>query len=558
MLAAASAGTLLVAGASCSNGGVDGPSADGSVRSAIAAPTVTWPSTGFDPAGSRANPQETTITRDTVGSLAPVWSLDGLGGMSSTPAVVDGVVYLGDWNGTVHALDAASGASRWTADIGQTIMGSPTVDGDDIFVAGSSTLVRLDRASGLQRWTVPTSDHPIAISPASPVVVGDVVVQGVASGELMIPRDTYTFRGTVAGFDRTTGQQRWVLPLTPDDATGGAGVGIWSTPAADLERGVIYVGTGNTYEPPAAPLSDSIVAIRAATGEVVWSRQFTYPDVWSTGHAGGRDADVGANPNLWEADGRPLVGAGDKAGTYHALDRDTGDVVWEAELTPGSTLGGVIGAAAHLDGTLYVGSNVGDAATNAPTGTSELLALDDATGAIRWRTAIDATQFAPVSATPGVVYVATTSALLLAFDAQTGEELFRYEAPDQSGAGVSVVDGTAYWGYGFTLFGRGTGLGGVIALRPVADAGAATPGGTVAVDTSVGATIYRTSCASCHGRDGTGITGPSLVGVADRLTRDEHLTTVRSGRGQMPAFGDVLTADELTAVVDYERSSFDD
>ena len=558
-LAILAAAGLLLTGA-CA-GSDDDAAPSGTAEPAATTEPADWPWVGFDDSGSRANPTERTITAETVASLEPIWSLDGLGGMSSTPTIVDGTVYLGDWNGVVHALDADTGEPVWETDIGSTVMGSVTVAGDDVFVAGTSSLVRLDRATGEERWRASTSDHPIAISPASPVVVGDVVIQAVASGELMIPRDTYTFRGSVRGFDRDSGEPRWELVLTPDDDTGGAGVGIWSTAAVDPGRGVVYVGTGNTYEPPAAELSDSLVAIEAATGAIVWSTQFTYPDVWSTGHSGGLDADVGANPNLWSADGRDLVGAGDKAGMYHALDRETGAVVWETQLTPGSSLGGVIGAAAHLDGTIFVASNVGNPENNAPTGAAELLALDDATGEIRWRIPVEGTVYAPVSATPGLVYVASTAALLVVLDADDGTELARFEAPDQSGSGPSVVDGTLYWGYGFTLFGRGSGLGGAIAMRPAGDTGGGGFDGGLATDApddeSPGARIYRVSCASCHGRDGTGITGPSLVGVADRLTADEHLATVRNGRAQMPGFGGILTDEELEAVVAYERESLD-
>ena len=88
-------------------------------------------------------------------------------------------------------------------------------------------------------------------------------------------------------------------------------------------------GTGNNYSEPTGPLADSILAIDYKTGELAWSRQFTAPDVFSAGNPTGKDADVGASPNLWSSNGRALVGAGDKAGVYHALDRDTGQLVWE-------------------------------------------------------------------------------------------------------------------------------------------------------------------------------------------------------------------------------------
>ena len=80
------------------------------------------------------------------------------------------------------------------------------------------------------------------------------------------------------------------------------------------------------------------------------------------------------------SDGRDLVGAGDKGGTFHALDRETGEVVWETQLTPGSVFGGEIGSAAFVDGMLIATSNVGDPETNAPTDVTEVFGLDPATG----------------------------------------------------------------------------------------------------------------------------------------------------------------------------------
>ena len=74
-------------------------------------------------------------------------------------------------------------------------------------------------------------------------------------------------------------------------------------------------------------------------------------------------------------------------------------------------------------------------------------------------------------------------------------------------------------------------------------------------DETEGARLFRTVCASCHGRRGEGGVGPSLVGVADRLTLDQHLAVVNEGRGtQMPAFQHALTPEEVAAVVEHERT----
>ena len=72
--------------------------------------------------------------------------------------------------------------------------------------------------------------------------------------------------------------------------------------------------------------------------------------------------------------------------------------------------------------------------------------------------------YAPVTVSPGVVWVATTAADYYALDASNGETLWTATAPDQIGSGASVVDGVVYWGYGYTLFGPGSGKGGMFAF----------------------------------------------------------------------------------------------
>ena len=550
---------LAVLGAACAGGG-EGENDPGGATTATtdgtaaAAADAAWPWFGPDLALSRYAASESVLTAESAGDLAEQWHLELGTGMSSTPAVVDGVVVFGDWDGVVHAVEAGSGQEVWATELGGQVMSSPTVDGDAVYVATNGDLHRLDRATGEVVWEAETSDHPIAISPGSPAVVDGLVLQGTASGELMIDVEDYSFRGSLAAFDAETGEEAWRVWFTEGDETSGAGVGIWSTTSVDPERGLAFIGTGNTYEPPAAPLSDSIVAVELATGEVAWSTQFTYPDVWSTGYGGGVDGDVGAGPNLWEADGRALVGAGDKRGVFHALDRDTGEVVWETEMTEGSLLGGVIGTSAVGDGTIYVASNVGNPENNAPTSTAEVLALDAADGEVRWRTEIDGAVYAPVTAVPEVVLVGTTANQLLALAADDGAVLWSMEVADQVGSGASVVDGTVYWGYGFALLGSGSGQGGLYALRPTGAPDAHASPGT-APEADLGAEVYRTACSSCHGTRGQGAVGPDLHGVADRLTLEEHLAVVRDGRGtQMPSFEGTLTDKEIAAVVEHERS----
>jgi polyvinyl alcohol dehydrogenase (cytochrome) len=448
----------------CTLGDVDPPSTSESSGSTAESTGSEWPSYGHDESNTRTNTSAEGIDPTTVADLTVEWALDGFVGVTGTPTVVGGVAYFGDWAGAIHAVDVTDGDERWSAYIGGFVVGSVAVDGSAVYASSGRRLVRLDRESGEEQWSVDAHDHPQAQINASPVVVDDLVIQGVASFENILAKDQYTFRGAIAAYDTETGTERWRFFTTPADATAGAGAGVWSTPAIDRDRGLLFVGTGQSLAEPTAPLTDSLLAIDLESGELEWSQQFTYPDVFSSSYPNGKDADVGASPNLWTSDGRDLVGAGDKGGTYHALDRATGEVVWEAELTPGSVFGGQIGSAAFVDGRLIAASNVGDPETNAPTDVTRVFSLDPATGDVQW-TSDDLTGkiFAPVSAVPGVAFVGTDQGRLMALDTSTGDELWGDDAPAPVGGGPSIVGDRLIWGYGFTLF-PGPGEGGLLSF----------------------------------------------------------------------------------------------
>jgi polyvinyl alcohol dehydrogenase (cytochrome) len=460
--------------AACSSNGETSTTTSSTSATSLAPTTTTsppdpalaeWHVYGHDLANSRTNTTEVFIDRESVARLAPTWQIGDVVGVTGTPVVADGVAYITDWTGAVRALDADTGDEQWKTMIGGQIVPAAVVADDAVFAASGHTLFKLDRATGAELWRVDTHDHPQAQISSSPVVVGDMVVQGTASFENFIVKDDYTFRGAIAAYDVATGAERWKLFTTDDSATSGAGAGVWSTPAVDIDRGVLYVGTGQTLEDPTAPLGDSLVAIQVETGDIVWSTQFTYPDVFSQGHPIGKDADVGASPNLWTVDGRDLVGAGDKGGTFHAVDRETGEIVWETELAPGSFLGGEIGSAAYVGDRLIVSSNVGDPTTNSFTNTSKVMALDPATGDIAWTAEFDGMIFGPISAVPGVAFVGTDVGTMRALDIDTGAILWSFDAPNGVGGGAAIVAGRLLWGYGFVLFG-GPGEGGVIAFEP--------------------------------------------------------------------------------------------
>ncbi|HET9611704.1 MAG TPA: PQQ-binding-like beta-propeller repeat protein [Acidimicrobiales bacterium] len=563
----AAALAALVAGVVACGGGDDGPGSGDA--SAAARPTAEWVRLGYDLANTRAAVGETVIGPGTVADLRPAWELDGVKGVTGTPVVAGGEVYVGDWTGHLRALDAGTGDERWAHDLGGGYVGGAVALDDDVVVVGTfdARLVAVDRATGEPVWEVSVDDHPKAVVFGSPVLVDGLVVVGVGSFEVFAPGDPPTFRGQVVAVDAATGDEAWRFTVTAGDETEGPGVSVWSSPAVDTDRGVLYIGTGQAYAPPAPPRSDALLALDLRTGREVWSTQFTAGDAWTIADPTGLDADVGAAPNLFTAGGTDAVGVGDKAGTYRALDRDTGEVLWEHRITEGGLQGGVMASAAVAGGTVFVTSN--EASRDAV-----LAALDADTGDELWRVDVGAHVTGPVTWANDVLYVADDSGRIAAYDADGGGRLWSHAVPFPAAGGIAVVDGTVYAGWGWWLASEPDDAdGGLIAFRvgggdeggEAGEAGAAGPEGDDQAaggptgggdgDDGTGREVYQRSCASCHGSDGAGASGPSLLGVDERLTRAEQVDVVREGRRGMPGWEGALTDEQIEAVVDHTRTA---
>ena len=436
-----------------------------------------WPQYGRDAANTRANLDETRITVDTVADLTEAWR-EPLPGNTSTPAVSDGVVYSGDWGGTLAAYNVTDGSVLWATKLSTAPLDpSPLIYQSRIYIGdGLGDFHAVDAATGDALWSLTLDDHHATHIYSSAAAADDMVFIGVAGIELIETKPDYTFRGSLVALDATSGAELWRVYMTEDDATSGAGVSVWSSVAVDEARGWVFIGTGNTYEAPASPRSDSLIAIDYRAGSVQWVRQFTADDVYTIFQPPpqGPDADVGAAPNLFSVDGRDLVGVGDKAGVYSVLDRETGDTVWAKQLTEGSHLGGIMTSAAYANGVVYVNSNDydGDLAGDELDIPNEAdrnvtFALDAADGSELWSTDQPYPSVGGMLFAGGVVYHGSTDGTLHAMDAGDGRELMSWSLGPSMAAGMSLVDGRLFVPVGFRFFfGDGPIEGGLVALTP--------------------------------------------------------------------------------------------
>jgi outer membrane protein assembly factor BamB len=401
-----------------------------------------WPMFGRSAERTFAYPSacDSAISTATVDRLAQQWFHQTKDVVTATPAVSDDTAYVGDWSGNFYALDLDDGAMRWSYRApqhdnvysGQIVASAALadVDGERLVVfASGKTVYALRAVDGRERWTYELNpdadaDDPTEIQ-SSPVVVDGMVLVGYDG------HDQPGVRAGIAAIDADDGSLRWNFdPDRGGVATGCAG--IWSSPAVDAERGLVFAGTANCPTSPEGwnDYSEAIFAIDLASGTPEWSYQ--------PRGANNDDFDFAGAPNLFEADGHAVVGLGGKDGNYYALDRETGELVWKVSATTprvqsrNFSTGGFIGATAVGNGTVVGGTAIGGPCPC-------FHAIDAATGALRWQQSDPAPTFAPSAIVNDVAFAgSTTDFTLRAFDLSDGTVLWSQQLAGGVAGGVAV------------------------------------------------------------------------------------------------------------------------
>lgn len=437
-------------------------------------PKTSWSSYGFDLPNTRAS-DDVTFSRDNVSQLVRKWEFP-VKRCTANPAVVDGIVYFGDWAGVLYAKRAADGKDVFPPNRltnGYAFDDSPTVAGDKIYIGdAASVLYAISRKTGKPVWSTKLDDHPSAHLFGSPVLVDGLVLTGIASQEV-VSFGPYSFHGSLAAVDAETGNIVWKKFVTgPDAGSGGAGVSVWSSFAVDQNRKLAFIGTGQGYETPVSQYSDSLMAVHYDTGEFAWWRQYTANDVFTTSKPG-LDYDIGMTPNLFSLpDGRDVVAVGDKGGRVAAFERETGNEAWNPNyvtVSPGSAVGGVMDSAAYHDGVLYGASNDGYTSIDDPQPADhhEIFAMDAATGQFKWKKTMQGPSVGGVTWANGLVFNISTDGTVYALDADTGDQLWSDSMADIAAAGPTVAHGRLFACHGFAFFKTVTGgakiQGGIVA-----------------------------------------------------------------------------------------------
>jgi polyvinyl alcohol dehydrogenase (cytochrome) len=469
-----------------------------------------WTGWGADLANTRYQPQPGLDPAD-VPKLALKWAFGFPGGSQAyaQPTIVSGRVFTGSDNGTVYALDAASGCTLWAfkADRGvRTAVVIGALAGTPGRVAAyfgdlAANVYGVDAASGALMWKQKADDHRFARITGAPALHdGRLYVPVSSVEEASAAQPAYpccSFRGSVIAYDAATGRQIWksyTIAEAPEEVgktragtpvIKPAGAAVWNSPTIDAARGALYVGTGNAYTEPAADSSDAVVAMDLNSGKILWVNQITPADAFVMNCRGGvencpqelgPDFDFGNSPILRALPGgRRIIVIGQKSGVAYGLDPDAnGKKVWEYRAGKGTALGGMEWGSAADEQNAYL--PVSDVLLPAAQ-SGGLHAVRLATGERVWHTPAPAlscttgrgctgAQSAPVSVIPGVVFSGSMDGHMRAYSTAEGRIVWEFNTardfetvngvPAKGGsidaAGPAVAEGLLVTPSGYALF----------------------------------------------------------------------------------------------------------
>ncbi len=276
--------------------------------------------------------------------------------IESSPAVVDGVVYVGGHAKRMHAIDQTTGELKWEFKVGGWVRASPSVvNGVVFFGADDNKFYSVDAETGMKKWDFDLGEGG---EQSSPAIEGDYVYFGafdnhvyaldVETGELIWKFDTGasmlsspalndnslfigTYEGKLFSIDRKTGEENWVFNENDQP--------IFSSPIAN--RDIVTFGSYDQH----------VYGVNVADGSISWKYK-TEGEIFSSPAMVGDSIYIGSND-----------------GHLYSLESDDGALRWKTNLN-----GAVFSSPAVTDRSIYVGSSDG-----------HLYGLNREDGSERWR-----------------------------------------------------------------------------------------------------------------------------------------------------------------------------
>jgi quinoprotein glucose dehydrogenase len=495
------------------------------------------------------------INKRNIAQTQVAWTYP-FGETGSSPIVVRGVIYGRGRNGSLVALDAATGRELWVHEnmTGMTSRGMSyweSANGSDqrLIFAMNSLLQEVDAKTGksiLSFGTSGVADLRVGLDGRDPESIGNIqssipgevfenlVIVGTATGEgYMSPP------GDIRAYDVLTGKLAWTFHTVPRPGEFGydtwpkdawkyiGGVNNWGEMTIDARRGIVYVPLGSpTYDFYGVDrigsnlFGTSIVALEARTGKRLWHFQFVHHDLW--------DLDPSPAPQLTtirhNGRNRDVVVVGAKTTWLFVFDRVTGEPIWPIEERPVPK--------SDMPGEQSWPTQ--PYPTNPPPHARQSFGVDDispylsAEEADRFKTRLLAAKnlglFTPINYSD-TLHIPTSN----------GGVLFGGMASEPATGAVYVV---SHDNPGILRL-----------LRPGETVGRGGP------PPAPGQAVYQQNCQSCHGADRLGSDSvPALVYAAadpanniaagaPRVDGAAIRTIVNAGKGRMPSFPHLTPAD---------------
>ncbi|HLE57177.1 MAG TPA: PQQ-binding-like beta-propeller repeat protein, partial [Rhodothermia bacterium] len=512
--------------------------------------------------GDKASTQYSSldqISRRNVDQLEVAWTYraDEIGPDDRTqiqcnPIVVEGTLYGTSPRLKVFALDAATGLEKWKFDpfasgavregpgINRGVVYWAADDGSDarIFMVAGSQLFALDAGNGAPIASFGTNGsvdlhegldrdtRGLFITARTPgIIYRDLLIMGstVDEGPIAAP-------GHVRAFDVRTGEIVWIFHTIPHPGEFGydtwpdsaykriGGANAWTGLTVDEERGLVFIPTGSASfdfwggnRVGENLFANSVIALKAETGERIWHFQTVHHDIW--------DRDHPAPPNLVtvEHDGERIdaVAQITKSGYVFLFDRETGEPLFSVEeksYPPSDLLGEVTWPTQPfpVKPPPFARQEFNEDLVTDRTPEARAAVLET------FRKSRSGGQFVPPSTEGTIIFPG--------FD---GGGEWGGAAWDPTSSLLYVNSNEMAW-----------------ILQMVELSGSAQP---------TGRDLYMMHCAACHGPDRKGSSDqsfPTLENVSARMTEDQISNQIALGKGFMPSFG-FLSEQERIAITEY-------
>jgi quinoprotein glucose dehydrogenase len=483
-----------------------------------------------------------------------------------SPIVIDNIAYVAAKQGSLVALDAATGKELWVHSFesggrgGGRFSGIAGLRGANyweskdrsdrrIFVPSGGFLHCIDARTGKLvesfadngkldlRTGIDRANSPLA-SRTPGRIFENLIILGSATGEGYLAPP-----GDIRAFDILTGKLAWVFHTIPRPGELGydtwpkeaykymGGVDVWGEFTVDETRGIVYLPTASAkYElyggdrPGDNLFANCILALDARTGKRLWHFQTTHHDLW--------DFDPDAAPQLATVkhDGKmvDVVAVASKNGFLFVFDRVTGKPLWpiEERPVPQSDVPGEVTAATQPFPTLpppfaRQGMTVKDM-------------YDGFMGAeekVWWKERLSKARtgfYTP----PGLIDT-------IQLPSVNGGALFFGTAAEPTNGTVYVVSRDMPSITKLVPAGESTAsnTGGLIPSRP-RPAGGRGAGGIpgMATPAHIGRAVYEQNCQSCHGPELKGDRGPAIDSAVSRLGAETTRSIIAKGKADMPGF----------------------